>query len=94
MPLRLTTRQAARLDDIERYASERGHAPLLRELAAHWGVSKAAASRQLILLQQRGYLVRQPGARGITLLRLRPLHHCATCSCMSAPPAPAPGAER
>ena len=68
----LTQRQAAVLEYLEKFKSDRGTAPTYREIAAHFGFkSTKAAWDHVRVLKKKGYLSLDGGgrSRGIELLR-------------------------
>ncbi len=66
----LSRRQVALLDFIEFSITERGYAPVIREMFAATGLSSTATlTWHLQALEDHGYIERDRGARAIRLLR-------------------------
>jgi len=65
----LTDRQAAVLQFLRDYISERGYSPSVRDVAAWFGISPHGAERHLQALEQKGAIDRTARvARSIRLL--------------------------
>ena len=74
-----TERQRACLAAIRAYRKREGRMPTLDELGAALGLSsRAAVSRLLLRLEQRGYLKRIPGARRAIALRKTKCPRCGS----------------
>ena len=69
MAEKLTKRQKAVLDSIERIVKEKGYGPTVREICADLGLSSPSTVHvHLKTLEQKGYIVRDPlKSRSITL---------------------------
>ena len=69
MPEKLTKRQQAVLDSIERSVKEKGYGPTVREICQDLGLSSPSTVHvHLKTLEQKGYIVRDPlKSRSITL---------------------------
>ena len=69
-PPPLSARQADALRFIIAHLVERHYAPPVRALAAGLGLSSShAAHLHMAALRRKGYVARQPGASGLTVLR-------------------------
>ena len=65
----LTPRQAQALAFIRNTVQERGYPPSLREIADERGQSSpTSAHRLLVILQDRGYIRRDPGIGALAIL--------------------------
>lgn len=58
----LTKKQRAVIDFVEQYLAEKGEAPTLREIAAHFGISKISVLQHLRALEKKKVLKRMPYA--------------------------------
>lgn len=56
----LTKKQRAVIDFVEQYGAEKGEAPTLREIAAHFGISKVSVLQHLRALEKKKVLKRMP----------------------------------
>ena len=71
----LTTRQAAILTFVERYAATHGFPPTVREIATHHGMkSPNGVKKHLDALTRKGYLTRKTGARALQCAHSTPRH--------------------
>ena len=70
---KLTEKQKRILDFINESFSHSGHAPTVRETAAHFGVSIGAAQKHLAALVHKGFVTHTPGiSRGIDPISRKP----------------------
>lgn len=68
MKPQLTDRQQSILDFIVEEIQEKGYPPTLREISAQFGISSTQGVRRHIdALEKKGYIVRESGARSITV---------------------------
>ena len=75
MPKELTTRQAAILNFVERYAAMHGFPPTVREIAKHHGMKNPnGAKKHLDALTRKGHLTRKAGARALQCTQSTPRH--------------------
>jgi DeoR/GlpR family transcriptional regulator of sugar metabolism len=68
IPPPLTERQATLLEYIIAHVEQHGRQPLLREAAAHFGVSLSAVISYLRALESKGKVRRLGGHRGVELV--------------------------
>ena len=70
----ITARQKSILDYIKSHFDEFGHAPTVREVSSHFGITIGPAQKHLRALVRKGYLRHTPGlSRGIDIAGRRPL---------------------
>jgi len=77
----LTTRQTQILDFLRTSIEEKGYPPSLREVGDAVGLTTGSVHNQLVTLQAKGYIVRDPGRpRALTLVDHNPTATPA-CTC-------------
>ena len=79
MPEKLTKKQQAVMDCIEKCIREKGYGPTVREICADLGLSSPSTVHvHLKTLEQKGYIVRDPlKSRSISLPESRKAHIAA-----------------